>query len=693
MARKVYVSLSLFILVVILSSLVDARLEINSSFSDNYNLGESIKSSVKIDGASAGYFILGSSINCGDFKIGFFKSARDIEANKTSEIILPEIPVNKKMIGLCYLYFSIEDFEGKIVENISSQVFKISDKIYLNLSSDKIDYLPGEVILVSGGTKKFGNYNLTLLLNGEKIINKSIYGKEFLEKIVINESFKGNLNILAFLIDSYYNFAYEEINISVISIPKRLSLSIVNDTILPGESVFIKGVIFDQAEDFIKGDLSGVITGPNNIVLKEFNVTSGVFYNFSTGWFSPPGKYSIEMKSGKLKDFLNFIVQEVRKVEVNVSGNKILFKNMGNVPYIQRGSVDAIFGDIVYKIPLSFDLKVGESNFIDLSTELSRENYNLSISGNYENIYFENKLIEDNRDIGKKVSQRVSILTGNTVIDTTSKKNFVFVSFFGLLILSALVYFVNNKLKLRKIHSFEDKVVVQDRHIGTLNRTIDVEREKSERIKKLFGQYVDTDVLEQHEQTKKMGTEKREITVMFSDIRGFSAMFSRLDDVKITEFLNPYFKRSHEIVNRYGGMVNKFIGDSVMALFNAPRIQPDHLLRAIRTAIETQREVEKLNTEMKKKGLDALRVGIGIDSGSAAVGHLGGEGKIEYTAIGVPVNIAARLQAAAEGGQILVRKEVYEKVKDRVEAEYMGKKQFKNISGDFDVYNIKGMRR
>lgn len=673
-------------------SCVSAKLTLSENLYNTYNLGESIVGSVKIENIADGYYILGASLLCSSFKIDFLRSAKDLVGEKSLDVVFPDIPVNKKMIGACTVKFSIEDFEGKIIESLESRPFPVSDKIDLNFSIDKSSYLPGEIVAVYGNFNKTGDYNLSLFLDDKKIVDKRIIGKSFLEKINIDSKFKGMMKIRAYVIDNNLNFFNENYDILVFSVPKKIELVLLNNSILPGDSISVKGIIYDQAGESFEGNLFGSVNGPDNSILKEFNVTSGNYFIYSTDKYSSAGKYTVEMKNKDLKNFINFIVKEVRDIEVSVQGNLISFKNIGNVVYNQRGFVEASVGEIVYKVPLDFDLEVGKSAEFDLSNELSFNSYNLSLAGNGKNFSFENKLIEDKRDLGRKVSQSVSKILGNTIIDTTSQKNFVFVIFFIVVLLAGCIYFVNNKIKMKTIHGFEDKMIVKEKHIGELSKNLDVEKEKSARLTKLFGQYVDTEVLEQQDKINKTGTEKKEITVMFTDIRGFSSMFSRLDDVKITGLLSPYFKKSHEIVNRYGGMVNKFMGDSVMALFNAIRPQQDHILRAVRSALEIQREVQRFNLELKRQNIEPLKIGIGIDSGSAAVGNLGGEGRMEYTAIGVPVNLSARLQASAQGGQILIRKEVYQKIKDKVEVEYLGKKQFKNISGEFDIYNIKGLK-
>jgi adenylate cyclase len=138
------------------------------------------------------------------------------------------------------------------------------------------------------------------------------------------------------------------------------------------------------------------------------------------------------------------------------------------------------------------------------------------------------------------------------------------------------------------------------------------------------------------------------------------------------------------------GTVDKFLGDAVMAWFNAPLPQPDHTLRAVRAALELRSAIEKLHAELPPEA--HLSFGVGIHYGEAVLGWIGTEKRLEYTAIGDSVNTAKRIQENAAKNQILISKQAYERVKDTVEARPYAPLQVKGKSTPVDVYEVLGLK-
>ena len=152
----------------------------------------------------------------------------------------------------------------------------------------------------------------------------------------------------------------------------------------------------------------------------------------------------------------------------------------------------------------------------------------------------------------------------------------------------------------------------------------------------------------------KLGGSNQTITVLFADIRGFTALSEKENPEKIVGLLNRYFSVMSEIIFEHGGTLDKYIGDGLMAIFGAPTATPEDADNALRTAIEMQRRVQSLNQELRAEGYSAIEIGVGLHTGVATVGYIGSDRRTEFTAIGDTVNLASRLESNAESGQILI---------------------------------------
>jgi adenylate cyclase len=190
----------------------------------------------------------------------------------------------------------------------------------------------------------------------------------------------------------------------------------------------------------------------------------------------------------------------------------------------------------------------------------------------------------------------------------------------------------------------------------------------------------------------KLRGERQEITTLFADIRGFSTYSERSDPERVVEVINQYFAFALTAVDKYEGIIDKYLGDAVMAHFNTPlRPVSSHAWRAVLAAWEFRQAIEQYLVRVPQN--DRLHVGVGINTGESVVGNVGAEGRMEYTAIGDAVNLAKRLQESAKGGQILLSSSTYQSVKERVEVRPLDLIQVKGRQALEQAYELLSMRR
>lgn len=184
------------------------------------------------------------------------------------------------------------------------------------------------------------------------------------------------------------------------------------------------------------------------------------------------------------------------------------------------------------------------------------------------------------------------------------------------------------------------------------------------------------------------GGQLRDTTIFFSDIRGFTAMSETRSPEAIVQMLNEYFELMVEVIFRYEGTLDKFVGDEIMALFGAPVAHKDDAYRAVKVAVEQLRVLEDWNRDRLMRGEPDVQVGIGINSGEVVAGYLGSSRALDYTVIGDCVNTAARLCSAAKAGQVIVSERTYERVKDHFEVEALPAASLKGKAQPMKIYRV-----
>lgn len=235
---------------------------------------------------------------------------------------------------------------------------------------------------------------------------------------------------------------------------------------------------------------------------------------------------------------------------------------------------------------------------------------------------------------------------------------------------------------LERVKGGEFGVRIKSKRPDELGKLVDSFNEMSqglkekEAIRHAFERYVPREIAHQimkSPDSLSLDGERRRITILFGDIRGFTKLTQSMEPEDIVSILNRYFSDMVSIIFKYEGTLDKFIGDGLMAIFGAPVISGNEEQRAVRAALEIQQSSGELSTEFQDKYPDfpELSIGIGIHTGYAIVGNIGSKERMEYTAIGEVVNVASRLVDRAKKGQILLSKETLWPVRNIVEARPM----------------------
>ena len=220
-----------------------------------------------------------------------------------------------------------------------------------------------------------------------------------------------------------------------------------------------------------------------------------------------------------------------------------------------------------------------------------------------------------------------------------------------------------------------------------------IERKK---IKKTFSRYMDPKTVNQlltnYKKELKLGGESRTVVAIFADIRGFSAMAEALDPAELMEIVNKYLSVASEAILRHGGMVDKFMGDCVMGLFNVPLPQKDYAYSAVLAAMDIIKESAPLNETVFKTYGHPIGFGVGLNLGEAVVGNFGSDIRMTYTAIGEPVSSAAKIEVNTPAGRIYMGSSIAEMLKGRivVTALPLGRKRA-GLSEDFAIFRLDGL--
>ena len=233
-------------------------------------------------------------------------------------------------------------------------------------------------------------------------------------------------------------------------------------------------------------------------------------------------------------------------------------------------------------------------------------------------------------------------------------------------------------------------------YIGNITPVLVAERRERYRTKRIFEQYVSASVVNSilaSGQNPKFGGEKRWLTVLFSDIRGFTTYCEKHKPEVVVQRLNEYLTLMTEVIFKTQGTLDKFVGDAIVALFGAPYVFPDHAEKACETACVMIEQLRELQKRWSEKAQDYFQIGIGINTGAMIVGNLGAQQRFDYTAIGDEVNLGARLEGANKqyGTAIIISETTYRQARKRAQVRELDLVRVKGKSKPVKIYELRDM--
>lgn len=219
-------------------------------------------------------------------------------------------------------------------------------------------------------------------------------------------------------------------------------------------------------------------------------------------------------------------------------------------------------------------------------------------------------------------------------------------------------------------------------------------RAQSEHIRQIFGRYLSDDIVREilgSPEGLKLGGEKKNVTVMMTDLRGFTGMGEKLPPEQVVSLLNHYLETMTSVIIRYKGTIDHFIGDAIVVVFGAPVSRGDDAKRAVACALEMQLAMDAVNRWNRENGLPVLEMGIGLNSGEAIVGNIGSEQRSQYDVIGSTVNLASRIESYTVGGQVFISEKTMEEIGDILKIGAKTEVLPKGVRKPISIYEVRGI--
>jgi len=385
------------------------------------------------------------------------------------------------------------------------------------------------------------------------------------------------------------------------------------------------------------------------------------------------------------------------KMNINFRGGRYCFKvrELIEVNELEEEALAAYYKDKITLVAMYYATGVGTAKDIHLSP------YG-DMAGIEHHAYAINTIL--NQDFAITIPKYInffiilglSLLMGFYQPLVKTAYNYIFI-FVIAVIYSLITFYVTFNL-FSILHIYPTVILLQFTQLAAfIGYKALTEEENVKFIRTTFSKFVSQDVVEEllnNPEAIALGGSRKEVTVFFSDVRGFTTISERLTPEQLVQLLNEYLSEMTELIIDYKGTIDKYMGDAIMAFWGAPIPNDDHAYYACVAALAQAQKLKELQERWKERNIPVLQIGIGINSGPAVVGNMGSSRRMDYTLMGDTVNLGSRLEGITKvyGVQICISEFTYERVKDRVYARELDLVRVKGKLEPVRIYELMGLK-
>ncbi len=429
----------MFLMLILMVPVVFAGINLEGDIKDTYYLGEIISPSFQLSLDTSQEVLFKLELDCDGYNLDYFVVLLDLAPGESVKVAPPDLKLNENMEGECKLNVYLDSLDKKRVDEFSSSEFDVRNDIEVILSADKKNVLPGEIVNLNGVLSKVGS-SLTIAFNGKQEFI-DISEEIFSFGLKIPENIKsGEYLLFVDVKDDDGNIGDANLGINVLSLASSIDFNVNGNVFKPGDLIIITPNVYDQAGDILDNDVLVSIDDLFSGTIQSGNQIEYILDNYTA-----PGSYSLTALYESFSATDVIVVQEMKLIDVNMEGEIVYIKNIGNVKYDDVAELNLYGADKNYFLSKEIVLDVAESMQIDLSKEVPTDNYNIDLAVQDEVFSVgENISVEDKRTIFGKI-------TGAAVVDGgLISKNPLVASIFLLLIIAGITVFYIKKNKKEK---------------------------------------------------------------------------------------------------------------------------------------------------------------------------------------------------------------------------------------------------